>query len=380
MREYMNNSIFITNPTNIRYLIGFVGVERRDAYLLLLSTKAFLFVSSLYTQEAKKMQLNNSFLQKHFPKIQSLDVHILSSDNRITKQLATLCKKESIQNLQYESDDLTVSEYTSFKNALPSLTLIPIQNVIETLRMKKFPHEIASIKKAATITDKCFTYIQTKIKKGVTESQIAWDIETFFRKAGAQLSFSPIVAFGPNSALPHYATVGQGSTLSGNEIILLDFGARVDGYCADMTRMIFVGKPKLEWIKAYDTVLKAQTTAIDLLSHHFHLSINESGVKNKGIEVNGAEIDQICRKILEDAGLPSYPHSVGHGVGLDIHEAPRLTIHQDSVLTTDMVVTVEPATYMAGDFGIRIEDLVYLTNSGISVLSKSTKGIVVLTC
>ena len=239
--------------------------------------------------------------------------------------------------------------------------------------MKKFPREITAIRKAANLTDECFTFIQKKIHKGVTESELAWEIETFFRQAGAQLAFSPIVAFGKNSSLPHYSPNGQGSTLSENDLILFDFGARVDGYCADMTRMIFIGKSKPEWIKAYNTVLKAQTTALDLLSNHFHLSINESVSK-----LNGADIDQASREIIEDSGLPTYPHSLGHGVGLDIHEAPRLTIHQDATLTADMVITIEPATYIPEQFGIRIEDLIHITHSGIDILSKSTKNITIL--
>ena len=197
-------NLLITTPTNIRYLTGFIGVESRDAYLLLLPTKTFLFVSPLYKEEATKVQLNNSFLQKHFPKIHSLEVISLSPDNRITKQLQTICEKEGIKNLQFESDNLSVSEFTSFTSALPFLNLKPTQNIIEKLRMKKFPSEIASIKKAVKLTDECFTFIQKKIHKGVTESELAWEIETYFRQAGAQLAFAPIVAFGKNSSLPHY--------------------------------------------------------------------------------------------------------------------------------------------------------------------------------
>lgn len=384
----MFDNLLITTPTNIRYLTGFVGVEERDAYLLLLPTKTFLFVSPLYKEEATKAQLNNSFLQKHFPKIKSLDICILSSNNKITKQLQTICEKEHIKTLAFESENLTVSEYEMFNKTIT--TLSPTQNRIENLRMKKFPKEIESINKAAKLTDECFTFIQTKIQKDITESELTWEIESFFRKNGAQLAFSPIVAFGKNSSQPHYnpTTTGpfdsaqgeQSGILQKQDVALFDFGAKIDGYCADMTRMIFVGKPKSEWIKSYDAVLKAQTAALDLLTQHFHLSINESGAKNKCIEVNGAEIDQASRKIIDNAGLPTYPHSLGHGVGLDIHESPRLTIHQDATLTADMVITIEPATYLTGKYGIRIEDLVLITTTGIEVLSKSSKNITILTC
>lgn len=368
------DSLLITTPTNIRYLTGFIGVESRDAYLLLLPTKAFLFVSQLYEEEAKNIQLNNSFLQKHYLRIKSLDICILSSNNKITNQLQTICKKEHIKTLAFESENLTVSEYEMFKKIIP--TLSPTQNHIEILRMNKFPNEITSITKAAKLTDEGFTFIQHKVHKGVTESELAWEIESFIRNKNAQLAFSPIVAFGKNSSMPHYQS--SGVRLQSSDIILFDFGARVDGYCADMTRTIFVGKPKPEWIRAYSAVLKAQTAALDLLTQCFHLSINESGTENKGIEINGAEIDQASRIILENTGLPTYPHSLGHGVGLDIHEAPRLTIHHDTTLSPDMVITIEPATYIPNEFGIRIEDLIHITDSGIEVLSKSTKNITIL--
>ena len=136
--------------------------------------------------------------------------------------------------------------------------------------------------------------------------------------------------------------------------------------------MIFVGKPKPEWLEAYNTVLSAQQTALDKLSHIL--------IYEKNDVISAAEIDQASRKILEDKGLPTYPHSLGHGVGLDIHEAPRLTIHQDVILSPDMVVTIEPATYLTGKYGIRIEDLVLITNTGIEVLSKSSKNIIILAC
>ncbi len=355
------DSLLITNPTNIRYLTGFVGVEQRDAYLMLLPTKAFLLVSPLYQEEAKIVQFNNSFLKKQFPKIKTLDINILTPDNRITKQLTNICANEKIQTLSFESENITVSEYEGFKSVVP--TLSPTQNVIEKLRVGKFPNEITSIKKAAKLTDDCFTFIQTKIQKGVTETDLSWEIETFFRKNGAENAFSPIVAFGKNSSQPHYMTPASArGPLAEKSIVLLDFGARVNGYCADMTRMIFVGKPKPEWIKAYNTVLLSQQTAIDNLSS----------------SVSGAEIDRSCRKIIEDAGLPTYPHSLGHGVGLEIHEAPRLTIHNDVTLTKDMVITVEPATYIPNEFGIRIEDLVHIKDNEIAVLSTSTKEVIIL--
>lgn len=356
-------NIFITNPTNIRYLTGFVGVENRDAYLLILQSNAYIFVSGLYEQEAKAIVLKDSLLQKHFSNVTTLTVCILSPNNRITKQLASICTKEEIESLQYESENMTVSEYTAFKNILSPIPFSQSKDVIEILRTKKFSSEVASITAAANLTDACFTFIQTKIKKGVTETEIAWEIESFFKHAGAQLAFAPIVAFGSNTALPHYVPNGTGATLSETDIILLDFGARVNGYCADMTRMLFMGTPKKEWLDAYRAVLAANERAIGLLA--------------KG-ERNGSAIDSLARDIVTNAKLPDYPHSLGHAVGLDIHEAPRLSIYQEATLLPRMAITIEPATYKPHEFGIRIEDLVYIKESGIDVLSKSTKDVIIL--
>ena len=356
-------NIFITNATNIRYLTGFVGVESRDAYLLLLETHAYLFVSGLYETEAKKIRLENSFLQKHFPAITKIEIRILSANNRIAKQLSAVCLQEDVDTLSYEADDVTVLEYTAFKNVLSPITLSQSKNPTESLRTKKFSSEIDSITKAAELTDECFTFIQTKIHPGVTEGSLAWEIESFFRNNGAQLAFSPIVAFGTNTALPHYMPQGAGKTLEASDIILLDFGARVDGYCADMTRMLFMGTPHKEWLAAYRAVLAANERAIGALANG---------------EKSGLALDRLARDIITNAKLPDYPHSLGHAVGLDIHEAPRLSIYQDAKISPRMAITIEPATYIPNEFGIRIEDLVYMKETGISVLSKSTKDVIIL--
>ncbi len=359
----LENNLFITNPTNIQYLTGFVGVDSRDAYLLILQNTAYLFVSGLYESEAKTILLNDSLLQKHFPQIDALKICILSANNRIAKQLSAVCQKEEIDTLLYESDNMTVAEYTAFKNILAPITLSQSHDIIETLRIKKFSHEITSITAAANLTDACFTFIQTKVKKDIAEAELAWEIESFFKKEGAQLAFAPIVAFGANSALPHYAPKSLGRTLSENDIILLDFGARINGYCADMTRMLFVGEPKKEWLAAYRAVLAANERAIGALANG---------------EKNGSALDRLARDIITNAKLPDYPHSLGHAVGLDIHEAPRISIYQDVKLSPREVITIEPGAYIADEFGIRIEDLIYIKETGIDVLSKSTKDVIIL--
>ena len=171
-----------------------------------------------------------------------------------------------VKRLDFEENDLTVSEYQKLKKELQGITLVPTKGRIEELRITKREDEIENIRRAAIITDDCFSYIVNTIKIGVSESEIAWDIETFFHTHGADSAFSPIVAFGKNSSQPHYQPADS-CKLSADSLILLDFGARVNGYCADMTRVVFIGTPKPEWVKAYDTVLTAERKALDYLNH-----------------------------------------------------------------------------------------------------------------
>lgn len=175
------------------------------------------------------------------------------------------------------------------------------------------------------------------------------------------------------------------SRLRSNDIILLDFGARINGYCSDMTRVVFIGKPKDEWRRAYQTVLKAQISVIQRMQSCYHVPLHDS----KFIKLSGAQLDRMAKKVIQKAGLPPYPHSLGHGVGLAIHEIPRLIARKDrilpksqprkdAILLSGMVFTVEPAVYVEGAYGIRIEDLILLKKDGIELLSQSPKEMIVL--
>jgi Xaa-Pro aminopeptidase len=329
---------FITNPTNIRYLTGFIGVDKRDAYLLKIEKLMYLFTHGLYMEQAKKFN--------------PLEI---SRENPLGKSIERILKQEKITRLEFEETDLTVAEFHKLKKELHDVELIPTQLAIEKLRMIKRNDEIEYIKKSAQITDACFQYIQKQLFVGVRENDIAWKIQDFFRKKGAESAFPPIVAFGKHSSQPHYFP--QGVPLQKQDIVLLDMGARVNGYCADMTRVVFFGKPKDEWVKAYITVLSAQQKAIDML---------QSGIRN------GKAIDAETRKIV------TYPHGLGHAVGLDIHEEPRLNMHSDAILQPHMVITIEPGVYIEGKFGIRIEDTVLIRNDKIEILTHSPKEIIVL--
>ena len=293
MQSLLSNidALLITNPTNIRYLTGFVGAapEEREAYVLLTKTKAYLFTNALYLEQAKKTKTT---------------VIEISRENWFAKKLAEILTGPGpVKRLGFEENDLTVAEYKKLKTELKGVTLVATQGRVEELRILKREDEIKNIRRAAKLTDQCFDVILSKIKPGVTEGEIAWEIEAFIRARGAQLAFSPIVAFGINSSQPHYQPA-ESYKLKADSLVLIDFGIKVNGYCSDMTRMVFVGKPKDEWKRAYETVLEAQQAALN----YFHLE----GVK---AHLPGGKADLIARDVIEKAGFPAYPHSLGHGAG-----------------------------------------------------------------
>jgi Xaa-Pro aminopeptidase len=241
--------------------------------------------------------------------------------------------------------------------------------------MKKTAIEIGYIRDACAITDECFTYILSQIRPGITEGEIAQKIETFFLQKNAELAFPVIAAFGQNTSLVHYLE-SKNSTVRcrDNEIILLDFGAKIHGYCSDMTRMIFVGQPKDEWKEAYAAVCLAQHVAIAALddqaiaAQHLHIPLQYSG----------ASLDQLARHVIQIRKFPVYPHSLGHNIGRKIHEKPKLTIKKDAWIIPGMVFTIEPGVYIENKYGIRIEDTVCLNSDGLEILTKSTKELIII--
>jgi len=231
--------------------------------------------------------------------------------------------------------------------------------------------KIENIHLAATLTDKCFTYILSKLKLGVDEGAIMQEIESFFRKNGAKNAFPPIVAFGKHASQPHFNTPDN-EPLTNNQLVLLDFGAKVNGYCADMTRTVFIGKPNDEWVKAYNIVSETQQAVINEIEKYFDVSIHQS------INISGATMDRIAKDRIEKAGYPPYKHSLGHAIGHKVHEAPRLSVKRDALIYPGMVFTIEPGIYIENEYGIRIEDTVLLKEDGLEILTKSSKDLLIL--
>jgi len=240
------------------------------------------------------------------------------------------------------------------------LELVPLKGPVEGLRRRKDEDEIAKIREAVALTDRAFEHILSFIRPGLSEREIAWELEKFLRENGSDgLAFPSIVAAGPNSALPHATPTDY--RLKEGELVLFDLGGRYEGYCADMTRVIVLGEPTARQCEVYEIVLRAQEAAL-------------AGIKPG---MGGVEADALAREVIKEAGYSDYfGHGLGHGVGLAVHEGPRLSyLAEDDVLEPGMVVTVEPGIYLPGEFGIRIEDLCVVRDHGLEVLTRSPKGL-----
>lgn len=343
----INRCLLITNPSNIFYLTGFPLHEctpGREVFLVL-SKKQNLFIT-----DGRLIEFAKQVVAKSFTVIER------GHEFPVTDVINTFLQKNKYTTLEYEKADLTILELERFTKALKKIKLVGTENVIENLRLIKNKREIEKIKKSAEITDKTFSSILPLLKPEVAESEIVWKIKTIFNSCGAGAAFEPIVASGSGSAIPHYSSTNK--KLKKGEIVLFDFGAKYAGYCSDMTRVVFIGKADTKTRNVYNTVLKAQQKAL--------------GLKTK----SARKIDEIARDTIIKAGFPSIPHGVGHGVGISIHEDPRLNPKSENKLKKGMVFTVEPGIYLPGWGGVRIEDLLVWEKGGIKNITKSPKKLI----
>jgi len=337
------DAILISQPENRYYLSGFDGSA---GYLLITPQEIILATDFRYVDQAKK---------------QAPDYKIFQVAGEIGKWFPELLAGLNINQLGFESEHTTFAGYRKLTDIINKaqlkLNLVPVNSLVESLRAVKDPEEIEFITRAAEISDRAFEYVRDRIKIGMTEIEIAWEIERFMRENGSQaIPFEIIVASGERAALPHARpsprAVGSGET------VLIDIGARYEGYSSDLTRTICLGTPDDTFAKIYDTVLGAQMAVIAII--------------NAGM--SGSEADQIARTIIEEAGYgKAFGHGLGHGVGLVIHELPRLGPNSSDELINDMVFTIEPGIYLAGWGGIRIEDTIIMENGTIKIVSKSRK-------
>ena len=263
--------------------------------------------------------------------------------------------------LGFEADYLSFAAHhrlsEEIKTKQLNLELIPTTNLVEHLRCIKEPGELELIIKAVELIDAAFEQLRTIIHPGVTEREAAWGIESFLRQNGSEgVAFDPIVASGPNSALPHAKPTER--ILRSGEAVLIDMGARISGYCSDFSRTLCLGKADKTLQKIYGVVLEAQLTAIEGI---------ESGMA-------AAQADQLARGVIQQAGYATaFGHSLGHGVGMAVHELPALSPTSTDCLLDGMVFTIEPGIYLTGSGGVRIEDMVTLDKGKAKVLTRSKK-------
>ncbi|MNV34070.1 putative peptidase [compost metagenome] len=264
--------------------------------------------------------------------------------------------------LGFEQDDVTYGSYASYAEALKPASLVPVSQAVEKLRMFKDEEELAVLRRAADLADDTFRHILKVIKPGMTERDVDLEMEFYMRSHGATASsFDTIVASGERSAMPH--GVASEKVIQKGDIVTFDFGALLDGYCSDITRTIAVGDPGAKLKEIYEIVLESQLYALE------HIKPG----------MTGREADALARDIIASKGYgDAFGHSLGHGLGMEVHEWPRLSMRSDDVLEPGMVVTVEPGIYVPGLGGVRIEDDVVVTATGVEKLTHSSKDFTVL--
>ncbi len=336
------DGLLVSQPDNLRYLSGFTG----SGWLLISGRNAILAVDFLYLEQAKE---------------ESPDFETVRIRQELHDWLPGVVLDLGWHKLGFEANLISYDGYRKLGEATRTkqvnLELVPSTRIVEQLRSAKEPEELILITKAVELADAAWEQAKAIIHPGVTEKEAAWEIEKNLRQEGSEgVPFEIIVASGPNSALPHARPTEK--IICSGEPVLVDMGARINGYCSDLSRTLFLGRPNKTFQEIYSTVLKAQATAIE-------------GTKS---EMAGSAADQLARNVIEQAGYgEAFGHGLGHGVGLAVHEFPRLGVTSSDSLADGMVFTVEPGIYLAGQGGVRIEDMVVLENGRARVLTKATK-------
>ena len=330
------DGLLITSDVNIRYITSFPASE---SWLLVgANKKVYYLTDSRYTLEAKKGLKG---------------VTVIQYKKSMYASLFALTQKLKIRRLGFDEHQFTVARFKLLKKQTPKTTrLMAANHLVEDLRMTKDRTEVQSIRDALKLHKKALAYLQKIIKPGITEYDVLMKLEHFVKKRGAGFSFDPIIASGPNSCLPH-AHVSR-RKIRNNEPVLIDMGIDINGYKSDLTRMFFLGKIAALITDVHKKVYEAQRQAMASI---------KPGVR-------ACDVDYKARKYLAKNKLAKYfGHSLGHGVGLDIHEAPSLSPNNNTILKPGMIITVEPGVYLPDQFGIRIEDMVLVTENGYEILS-----------
>jgi Xaa-Pro aminopeptidase len=338
------DALLVTGAANVRYLSGFTG---SNGLLIVTPRSATFFTDPRYAIQASEQ----------------VDVKtIVVPRGGLLTAAVKMLRRMRAKRIGFERAHVSYAQYAALEDALPQARLVPIDDAIERQRMIKSPEEIAAIRRSVEINSRAFDRALRKLRPGVSEAEMAAELEYQMRRLGAERpSFETIVAFGARTALPHaHPTTGK---LGGVELVLIDMGATREGYASDMTRMLHVGRPSPKVRRMYSAVLEAQLAAID--------AVHEG--------VAAQRVDRAARQVLKRHGLDrAFTHSTGHGLGLEIHERPRIGKGDPTQLEAGMAITIEPGAYLEGFGGIRIEDTLVVTRNGCEILTSTPKELIAL--
>lgn len=337
-------ALLVTRPENRRYLSGFTGTA---GILLITDKDAYLLTDFRYVEQALR---------------QAPEFEVVQHGTDLVERLGRLLAGENIKQVGFEEDFVTYKQYYDFSEGLKPAELMPARGIVEELRLTKDKEELELLQQAVDIADQAFSHILGFIKPGIREIDVALELEYFMRKAGAKgPSFEIIVASGPRSSLPH--GVASDRVIQQGDLIVLDFGAVYQGYHSDMTRTVVMGQPSDKQREIYRLVLAAHEAASRAI---------KPGAKC-------SQIDEVARSMIACKGYgDNFGHALGHGVGLAVHEGPRLAAVENRSLEPGMTVTVEPGVYLKDWGGVRIEDIVVVSEQGRDVLTRSSKELIVL--
>ncbi|MGI8999964.1 MAG: M24 family metallopeptidase [Candidatus Limnocylindria bacterium] len=350
--EHALDAMLLSRSANKRYFSGFRlgdadGPTSGFAGTLLVTRDVnVILADTRYTEQAAN---------------EAPDWEVVATAGPLAEELPPLLLRHEIAALGMEAAVVTHADWSALAGAAPGVELHAMDDELVPLRIRKTDEEVAAIGRACGLTDDCFAHLVEFTRAGMTERAVAVELERFFRINDAEgLAFEPIVLAGARAAMPH-GRPSEAVIESGN-VLLIDFGCTVDGYRSDMTRTLFVGEVPDEITRYHDAVREAQQAAIDAIA----------------IGVNGQELDAIARRRIEAEGVEPYGHGLGHGIGLETHEPPRLRRSEAFTLEAGMVFSVEPGIYLPGVTGIRIEDIVALEGGGPRLLTKSPRDALVI--
>ncbi|HEY8497776.1 MAG TPA: Xaa-Pro peptidase family protein [Limnochordales bacterium] len=349
LQEAGLDGLVVVDGANRRYLSGLASsagvalIPRDEAH------PPTLLVDARYTEQAR---------------VQAPGYRVIQHGDHVWDDLRGVLEAYGIRRLGFEAEHLSYRQAVRWQEAIPGVTWVPVDHQVEALRAVKSAAELERLRRAVRIADEAFAAVVPALRAGMSEREVAWRLEAFMRERGAErMAFDLIVGSGPNAALPHAAPGPR--RLQPGDTVVLDFGCVYEGYHSDMTRTVVVGptvEPRAQ--EVYRLVLEAQ----------------QAGIRAIRPGVTGREVDAAARQVIEAAGFGEYfGHGLGHGVGLEVHEPiPRLSRTSDTVLEPGMVTSVEPGVYIPGWGGVRIEDLVLVTETGCEILTSSPKDLIVV--